>query len=62
MNDVDDGIECTLNRYADDTKISAAVDRIVGRDATQRDLDRLKKQAHKTLMRFNKYMQVVAFG
>ena len=46
------GVECTPRKFADNTKLWG--DTPEGRDAKQRDLDRLEQQEQVNLIRFKK--------
>jgi len=54
VNDLDEELECTLSKFADDTKLGVVVDTLEACAGIQRDLDRLQIWAERNLMKFNK--------
>ncbi|PKU28440.1 rna-directed dna polymerase from mobile element jockey-like [Limosa lapponica baueri] len=53
FGDTDVGTECSLSKFADDTKLCGAINMLERRDTIQRDLDRLERWACENLMQFN---------
>jgi len=54
VSDMDGGIEGAICKFTNDTKLCGVVNTLQGRNAIQRDLDRLEKWACAILMKFNK--------
>ncbi|GAB0202829.1 mitochondrial enolase superfamily member 1 [Grus japonensis] len=54
VGNMDSGIEGTLSKFANDIKLCGVVNTLEGRDAIQRDHDRLERWACENRMKFNK--------
>ncbi|PKU40361.1 reverse hypothetical protein [Limosa lapponica baueri] len=52
VSGMDNGTDCTLSKFANDTKLCGTVNTLEGRDAIQRNLDKLEKWACANLMKF----------
>lgn len=54
INGLDSGIECTIIKFADDTKLSSADDMVEGRNDIQRHRDSPEELTHVSFVTFNK--------
>ena len=48
---INDRLECILSKFSDKSKLSGVIDTLKGRDAIQRDLNKLRRWAYVNLMK-----------
>ena len=53
INDLDEGIESTLSKFAEDTQLGGVANTVEGFATIQQDLDRLESWAGRNMMRCN---------
>lgn len=54
IRNLDEGIECTLHEFVDDTKLASTVDLLDCREALQKDLDMLNQWSESSCVTSNK--------
>lgn len=51
---LDNNLQCTLSRFANNIKLGRVISILEGRAAIQKDIDKLEKWAMRKLLQFNK--------